>query len=81
LYNAWCHGSQLCFHPWRVLLVIKLKSIFRILMLEIRIPCIRLLQSTIPPLWRIWKELTPKCFSWCYNWSKLSTQEVANVLL
>lgn len=45
-------------------------------MFEIRIPCIHILRSVIPPLWRICKELPPKCLgcncSCCYRWCNFS---------
>lgn len=48
-------------------------------MFEIRIPCIRILWSTIQPLWRICKELPSKrngcncsCCSCCYRWCNFS---------
>jgi hypothetical protein len=81
LYNAWCHGSQLCFHPWGVFLVLKLKSIIHILLLEIRIPCIHLLQSTILPLWRIWKNWHQSVSLGAIIGLNFPPQEVPNILL
>jgi len=52
------------------------ESDLRLQMFEIRIPCIHILRSTIPPLWRICKELPPKCLgcncSCCYRWCNFS---------
>lgn len=44
-------------------------------MLDIWVPCIHLLWSTITPLWRICKKVTPNCLflACCYCWSQLST--------
>jgi hypothetical protein len=38
LYNLYCHGSKLCFHPWGASSILKPKCIPHLFMLEIQKP-------------------------------------------